>query len=220
MTKTKYLTVKEASLLCADMGLNRTTKTIRSWARQGHVKASKQTTQNGEMWVLDKDELITKIKAELEFKEQQEQVQTSVNHNLNPSEPVQTRADQFEPVRTGANPSEPFHTHTEIPGNDEIKALQSQIQVLQIDVAWRDKMLEKLERENEKGKESLMAQARFIGHLETKLERLGGAADQKYLDAPLPSPEENTRETTSFTPEIISRESTPPHPDQQNLYTG
>ena len=112
--------------------------------------------------------------------------------------------------------SEPFHTVPETPSNDDIKALQSQIQVLKIDVGWRDKLIEKLERENEKGNESLMAQARFIGHLETKLERLGGAPDQKYLEAPIPS----SSGSQSVEPEIIANENARPHPDQQNLYTG
>ena len=73
MAEIKLLTVKEASLLYTEMGLTRTTKPIRNWARQGHVEASKQTTQNGEMWVLGRDELVIKIKTELEFLTQQEQ---------------------------------------------------------------------------------------------------------------------------------------------------
>ncbi len=67
MQEHKWLTVDEASLLCHEMGLNRTKKTIRSWARNNHVKSTKQTTQHGEMWVLDRQELTAKIKAEKEF---------------------------------------------------------------------------------------------------------------------------------------------------------
>ena len=216
MNETKWLTVKEASLLAHEMGLNRTTKTIRTWARQGHVKATKQTTQNGEMWVLDKQELATKINAELEFMAQAEQVLTLPNQRPNTSEPVQTRANPSEPVRTSTDQSEPVHLGSNHSERADIKALQSQIQVLKVDVAWRDKMLEKLERENEKGNDSLMAQARFIGHLETKLERLGEAPNQKYLDAPIPSSNENQ----GVEPEVIASENAQPHPDQQNLYTG
>ena len=212
MTETKLLTVKEASLLCTEMGLTRTTKTIRNWARLGHVEASKQTTAKGFKYVLDKGSLEAKIKEELEF-----MAQTQASQTLSEtSEPIQKLPEHSEPFRKGVESSEPFRTVPETPGNDNMKALNSQIQVLKIDVGWRDKLIEKLERENEKGNESLMAQARFIGHLETKLERLGGAADQKYLEAPIPASDE----TPSVEPEIIASENARPHPDQQNLYTG
>ena len=59
-----------------DMGLNRTTKTIRNWARNGHVEASKQSTAKGFKYVLDKGSLEAKIKEELEFMAQTQANQT------------------------------------------------------------------------------------------------------------------------------------------------
>ncbi len=187
------------------MGLNRTSKTIRSWARRGHVEATKQTTRNGEMWVLDKDELVTKIKAELEFKEQQEQVQTSTNHDPNTSEPVQTRADQFEPVRTGANPSEP---QANMASNSQILELEAQVRSLEIDKGVRDQHIKFLTEQNKTEHDLALRQNKYIGHLETKVYALGDKPDIKFLDAPKPNEFEITN---GFAQD---------HPDQQNLYTG
>lgn len=208
-TNNKWLTVKEASLLCAEMGLNRTSKTIRSWARRGHVEATKQTTRNGEMWVLDKDELVTKIKAELEFKEQQEQVQTSTNHNPNTSEPVQTRADQFEPVRTGANPSEHQamnggEPQAGIASDSQILNFEAKIRSLEIDKGVRDQHIKFLTEQNKTEHDLALRQNKYIGHLETKVYALGDKPDLKFLDAPKFSAPEMAQD----------------HPDQQNLYTG
>ena len=116
MTKTKYLTVKEASLLCTDMGLTRTTKTIRNWARNGHVEASKQTTAKGFKYVLDKDSLEAKIKEELEYQAQTEASQTVPET----SEPFRQQPEPSKPYRKGMETSEPFQTRVETPGNDEI----------------------------------------------------------------------------------------------------
>jgi len=90
MTETKWLTIADASLLAAEMGLDRTHKTIRSWCRKGDLIAEKQSTRTGDRWVADRDSLITKINFELEFKEQQ-------------SEPVRTSSDQSGHVQTSAN---------------------------------------------------------------------------------------------------------------------
>ncbi len=213
MNETKWLTVKEASLLCAEMGLNRTSKTIRSWARRGHVEATKQTTRNGEMWVLDKDELVTKIKAELEFKEQQGQVQTSANHDPNISEPVQTRADQFEPVRTGANPSERQamnrgEPQADMASDSQILELEAQVRSLEIDKGVRDQHIKFLTEQNKTEHDLALRQNKYIGHLETKVYALGDKPDLKFLDAPKPSEPE------------IANNFAQDHPDQQNLYTG
>ena len=215
MTETKWLTIAEASLLAAEMGLDRTHKTIRSWCRKGDLIAEKQTTRTGDRWVADRDSLITKINFELEFKEQQSRTL---------SEPVQTGSDQIEPVRTGSDQS--GHVQTSADSSDgqdngfragsnlgesqtdpfeqaKIKELESKVMALSIDVGWRDKLLEKYQRENEKGQETLHAQARYIGHLESDLLALGGKPNEKFLAAPTP----NTYEQ----PEIV-------HPDQSSFY--
>lgn len=237
MTETKWLTVAETSLLCSQMGLERTPKTIRGWARNEHVNAQKKSTSNGEMWILDKASLETKIKTEIEYRDQMKANQTSAD----PSEPVQTRAHTSEPVRTRSDPSgsEQKNTYGEFGQNagfhggsyrDEprpnpsergrIQELESQNQSLQIDVAWRQKMLEKITAENEKGQESLHAQARYIGHLESDLLRLGGKPNEKFLSAPTPKADQQSDvEPEPFVePEIM--QSQRPHPDQQTFYSG
>jgi len=225
MTETKWLTVAEASLLCSQMGLDRTTKTIRSWARSNHVTAQKKSTSTGEMWVLDRESLETKINTEIEYREQTAKVQTRTNL----SELVQTHPDQSEQVRTRTDPFELKEGHKQsqsttngIPNPSEqarIRELESQNQSLRIDVAWRDKMLEKVTAENEKGQDTLHAQARYIGHLESDLLRLGGKPDQTFLAAPKPQDHKIEYPASSdLQPEIIHSQS--PHPDQTNLYTG
>jgi len=231
MKETKWLTIAEASQLCSQMGLERTPKTIRGWARNEHVVAQKKSTSNGEMWILEKASLETKINTEIEYRDQTRASQTSSDV----SEPVQTRANPSEPVRTSVDPSDPVHTRSELidgynkgPNEDEpqrqtrsdpsaeakIKQLESKVMALSIDVGWRDKLLEKYQRENETGQETLHAQARYIGHLESDLMRLGGKPDQTFLAAPKPKgqpPKEAVIE-----PEVVSQQR--PHPDQSSFY--
>ena len=225
MTQTKWLTVAEASLLCAEMGLERTSKTIRGWARKEHVIGQKKSTSTGEMWVLDRESLETKIKTEIEYRDQTAKVQTGAN----PSEPVQTRTDQSGQVRTSPNPFEVKEGYNDsqsttnespnLSAQARIRELESQSQSLRIDVAWRDKMLEKVTAENEKGQDSLHAQARYIGHLESDLLRLGGKPDQTFLAAPKPQDHKIEYSASSDPqPEIVHPQR--PHPDQTNLYTG
>lgn len=235
MTETKWLTIAEASLLCSQMGLDRTAKTIRGWARNEHVTAQKKSTSNGEMWILEKASLETKIKTEIEYRDQMKASQTRADV----SEPLQTRANLSEPVRTSADPSEPVHTHLEAfngykqgaqlganggepprqtrsdpSAEATIKELESKVMALSIDVGWRDKLLEKYQRENEKGQETLHAQARYIGHLESDLMRLGGKPDQTFLAAP--KPQEQAPRQTAVEPEVVAPQR--PHPDQGHFY--
>lgn len=105
MNETIWLTVDEASLLCREMGLNRTKKTMRNWAKNKHLKERKQTTHHGEMWVLEKSELISKIKAELEFAQQHRssdllpETSAPFRNVPHPSGNGQTLPETSEPVR-------------------------------------------------------------------------------------------------------------------------
>ena len=232
MIETKWLTIAEASLLAAEMGLDRTHKTIRSWCRKGDVIAEKQTVQNGDVWVLDKDSLITKVNFEIEVRDQKERTRTL-------SEPVQTGSDQFEPVRTSADRSRSIQARTKtlnghkqgeeedanhaepqgISVDSQIRQLENKVMTLSIDVGWREEALNRLREENENGRDTLQAQARYIGHLESDLMRLGGTPDQTFLSAPKPQEHrtepENAPESNA---EIVQPQR--PHPDQTNLYTG
>ena len=182
-----WLTVDQAFLACQQAGLDRTKKTIRSWARNEHVEAQKQTTPTGERWMVEEASLSVKIRSELEFQVQSqtpsEQVQTRV-HPSEPArtedEPVRTRADAFEPRRTEANEGERQQTSA------EIELLRRELRSLEIDKAVRDRQIDFLTEQNAEGQKNLLSQSRYIGHLETQVFQLGGAPDQTFLKAPVP----------------------------------
>lgn len=191
-----WVSVDEAFVLCQQAGLNRTKKTIRTWARKEHVDAEKQITPTGDQWMLDAASLDVKIKAELEF---QARAQTRSNQDAprpHPSEPVQTEAD---PVRTRSVAFEQGQT-----GADEA-ALRAENESLKFDKATRDAKIEFLTQQNKESQAALLGQSRYIGHLETQLLRSGGEADQAFLEAPVPD--------RPIEPEIVN-------PDQPGLGVG
>ena len=67
MNETKWLTVKQASQYCYDMGLPRSTKSIRRWCQFENVDAQKRQVANTEKWFIDQNSLEIKIKEELEI---------------------------------------------------------------------------------------------------------------------------------------------------------
>jgi len=90
------------------------------------------------------------------------------------------------------------------------------VQALTIDVRWRDQMLDKITRDNEKMFDNLQGQARYIGHLETDLMRSGGAPDAQFLAAPSTNKNDDAKPGEAVQPSSEER----PHPDQRNLATG
>ena len=185
-TSREWLTVDQAFLECQQAGLDRTKKTIRSWARNEHLEAQKQTTPTGERWMVEKASLAVKIRAELEFQRPSEPVQTSA-HPSKPvqtkDEPVRTRADQFDQARTHTNQHEPQKTASD----EDLRGLHAQIRSLEIDKAVRDRQIDFLTAQNEEGQKGLLSQSRYIGHLETQVLQLGGTPDQRFLQAPVPA---------------------------------
>ncbi|MEP3422883.1 MAG: hypothetical protein ABJN35_14175 [Erythrobacter sp.] len=225
MTDTKWLTVDEASFLCKEMGLDRTKKTMRNWAKNDHVTARKQTTHHGEMWVLEKPELVAKIKAELEFARQRKadipfQDPSTHERNIpNLSGRVRNVPEDSAPVWKEAESVS--RDAGDLDARDQIRSLKTQIQALSVDVQWRDKMLDRLTRENERMLENMHGQARYIGHLESDLLRLGGAPDQQFLQAPKvqPSPQhEPANDNTQAGDQLVHP--IKPHPDQQSFISG
>jgi hypothetical protein len=179
-----WLTVDQAFAACQAAGLDRTKKTIRSWARNEHVEAQKQTTPTGERWMVEETSLSVKIKAELEFQAQSQGLSEPVQTRVHPSEPVRTmdepvrtRADAFEPRRTEANEGERQQTSA------EIEELRRELRSLEIDKAVRDRQIDFLTEQNAEGQKNLLSQSRYIGHLETQVLQLGGAPDQTFLKA-------------------------------------
>ena len=204
------------------MSLSRTSKTIRSWARNGHVEARKKSTAHGDMWILDKASLLTKIQTEIEYRDQAAAVQTRVNESApvqtstDPSEPVQTRSGQPESENgqeqssyEGSNTSEPGSHGSE---QARIRELESEVMTLKIDKGWRDEILKKQAEELSRGQESLHAQARYIGYLEGDLKRLGVTPDQTFLAAPTPK-NAKTEPNRVVEPEVVAQQR--PHPNQR-----
>jgi len=214
MNETKWLTIAEASLLARKMGLDRTNKTLRSWCRGDHVTAEKQTNRTGEIWVINRESLITKIKSEIEFRDQER----GTNSVPPMSEPVQTRTDLFEPVQTGTNEGEPRSQQGFHEADENLKA---EIASLRMEVKFNEKLADQFKKEYLKGQEALQAQARYIGHIETHLAQIGQTPDPTFLKAPVPSfgaSEQTENRSQMPAPEIIPNER--PHPDQSNLYAG
>ncbi len=189
-----WLTVDQAFVACQQAGLDRTKKTIRSWARNEHVEAQKQTTPTGERWMVEKASLSVKIRSELEFQAQSSAqsapVQTRV-HSSEPvrtkDEPVRTRTDAFEPRRTEAHERERQQTSA------EIEELRREVRSLEIDKAVRDRQIDFLTEQNAEGQKNLLSQSRYIGHLETQVLQLGGAPDQTFLKAPVQQDNEDAQ---------------------------
>jgi len=102
-----------------------------------------------------------------------------------------------------------------------VKELENEVMRLKIDVGWRDKLLDKLEADIKLGQETLHGQARYIGHLESDLLRLGGKPDQAFLAAPTPqkiSGSDQTKQEPVIEPEVVDHNR--PHPDQQVFRSG
>jgi len=181
-----WLTVDQAFLACQRAGLARTKKTIRSWARNEHVEGQKQTTPTGERWMVEETSLSVKIKAELEFQAQSQGSSEPVQTRANPSEPVRT---MDEPVRTGADAYEPRRTEAkegeQQQARAEVEDLRRELRSLEIDKAVRDRQIDFLTEQNAEGQKNLLSQSRYIGHLETQVLQLGGAPDQTFLTAPV-----------------------------------
>lgn len=212
MNKQKWLTVSEATHLAQKMGLERTHKTIRSWARNGHVTAQKQTNQNGAIWVVERDSLNTKIKSEIEFRDQQRASKTlgtqyeQVRAGTNLSEPLRTSLDTFEPSSQQAE-------------DKKIQFFQEKIESLKIEVKFNEQLTQEFKKQYLKSQENLHAQARYIGHLESEMLRLGGTPDQTFLKAPKPHSDASAAYesgSTAVAPEIAP--GSRPHPNQTPLY--
>lgn len=180
----KWITVDEAFVECQQAGLNRTKKTIRSWCRHEHVEGKKQTTPTGERWMLEATSLQVKIKSELDFLMQSDEVLQRSNQGeqvRTEDTPVQTSANPSEPVRTSPNQQEQVLDSV---SKKRISELENEIRSLEIDKAVRDRHVDFLSEQNKEGQQNLLSQSRYIGHLETKVLQLGGKPDLTFLKPP------------------------------------
>jgi len=232
MKEIKWLTVKEASLLCFEMGLPRSTKSIRRWCRFENIEAQKRHVANTQKWFIDRNSLEIKVKEELEFLQHSDrQAPMQVNVEGQSSDTTghdrtgavisgleQTRLDASGHERPQADTSSYRAGHSaDVSTEAYIHELEHEIQSLKIDVAVNDRLKDQFKDEYLKGANTLHAQARYIGHLENDLLRLGGEPNEKFLTAPTPK-EQGDSSDQVIEPEIINE--TRPHPNQQTFYSG
>ena len=226
MNETKWLTVKQASQYCYDMGLPRSTKSIRRWCQFENVDAQKRQVANTEKWFIDQNSLEIKIKEELEFLKQSD-TPVRTQPDMTAQQAVMTGNEQTRPDASGHNRSQAdmsAHDQRQRPdasGGNKVRDLEDQILILQTDLKWRDKVITDQKHANEILLDEVKGQSRYIGHIETNLLKLGGKTDQTFLKAPVPKSgqsEDAEMKAELINSEIISQAEA--HPDQSNLYSG
>lgn len=207
MTETKWLTVKQASQYCYDMGLPRSTKSIRRWCQLENIEAQKRQVANTEKWFIDQKSLEIKIKEELEFLKQSDTQPDTTGHQTDMSRYDQTRPDVSGYGRTQADTS--GHKGGQRPDASSAKRLedlQDEIMSLKVDVAVKSEQANQFKKLFLEGQKTIQAQSRYIGHVETKILRMGGTTDQTFLEAPVPESgrsEETRKEHEVVDPEIV-----------------
>ena len=209
-------------MLCYEMKLPRSTKSLRRWCAKEEIEAQKRKVSNTEKWFIDRKSLEIKIKEELEFLKHSETPDPGVGqtngHRADMSGHDRSQADISAHERTRPDTSA-YKVDTS--AKPEIRDLEDQILLLKKDVEWRNQLLKDQKNANVILMDEVKGQARYIGHLETNVLRLGGKTDQAFLAAPVPNSsvsEDVTITAEMETPEIIQNDQ--PHPDQSNLYTG
>lgn len=225
MQLSKWLTIKRASLLCFEMGLPRSTKSIRRWCANRDIEAKKRPNGRTEQWFIDRESLEIKIKEELEFLNHSEKPvphsEVIAKQTADMSAYDRTQADVSGHERSQADVSGHERTQPDKQNQPQLRDLQDQILILKTDLKWREQVISDQKKQNEILLEEVKSQSQFIGHIKTQLLGTGQTPDQTFLAAPVPKfgvseGVENVAQMPS--PEIIQNER--PHPDQSNLYTG
>lgn len=123
----EWLSVEQAVVFSAELGLTRTPKTVRKWAERssgvadGDVLSRKEDTPWGYRWQIEKSSLTRKVEEELELRSANEieQVRTG-SPELSEREPEKTmpsneggQSNPPEPAHTGANAFAPAEIETD-----------------------------------------------------------------------------------------------------------
>lgn len=124
-----WLSVEQAVVYCAELGLTRTPKTIRKWAERssglpdGDVVARKQDTPWGYRWQIEKTSITRKVEEELELQAASEPEPVPTGSHSSPEhEPEKVmhhKSHQVEPVQTGAHQFAPMETGTDVVNEHE-----------------------------------------------------------------------------------------------------
>ena len=226
MDNNKYNSVKDASQFCSSKGLPRSPKSIRRWCANGDIEAEKRPNGRTEQWFINRDSLEIKIKEELEFLKQSKrsfpQTKNLTGHQPDMSGRERSQADVSGHERLQADTSGQGGTRRpDALSTTRIEKLQDEIVSLKVDVAVKSEQAKQFQSLFLEGQKTIRGQSRYIGHVETKILRMGGTTDQTFLKAPVPNSgrsESVEKEHEAADPELI--ENVPPHPDQTNLYSG
>lgn len=218
MNNTQWLTIKEATLECHSLGLPRSSKSLRRWCSKEEVEAQKRKTSTGEKWFIDRVSLEIKVKEELEFLKQSSGQLGIAGQRPDMTEHDRTRPDVSGHDQTQADTSGQRAGQRSGATNVEgLEKLQDEILSLKVDVAVKSEQAKQFQKLFLEGQKTIQAQSRYIGHVETKILRMGGTTDQAFLEAPVPKSgrsEDAVKPTAE--PDIIP--SHKHHPDQASFY--
>jgi len=207
MTEIKWLTVKQASQFCYEMGLPRSTKSIRRWCQFENVDAQKRQVANTEKWFIDQGSLEIKIKEELEFLKQSDSQPNTHGQQADMTGYDHTRPDISGHKRTQADMSgHEGGQRPDAPSVKRLEDLQDEIVSLKVDVAVKSEQANQFKKLFLEGQKTIQAQSRYIGHVETKILKMGGTTDQAFLEAPVPEfgrSKETGKGHAAVNPEII-----------------
>ena len=219
MEDQKWVSVKSAVASCKIAELSRSPKSIRRWCANGDIEAEKRPNGRTEQWFINKESLEIKIKEELEFLKQSER---SFPQPGNSTGRDRSQADVSAHEHSEADTSgQAGKRRPDALSTTRIEKLQDEIVSLKVDVAVKSEQAKQFQRLFLEGQKTIQGQSRYIGHVETKILRMGGTTDQTFLEAQVPNSgrsENAETEHEAVNPEII--ENVPPHPDQTNLYSG
>ena len=150
----QWLTVPQAAVLCAELGLPRTIKTIRRWAQrsaenpnQPEITAQKQDMDNGFRWIIERNSLDLKIAQEMEFDRRAAEGQVRTPENLSTTGPDTTA--HVPPQKATPDTSAPVEDmsgqgRTEAVQTARIEADASIVEFLKKQIEVKDRQIESL----------------------------------------------------------------------------
>jgi len=198
-----WLSIEQAVQLCLELGLTRTSKTIRRWASrsnglpadQAEIQVMKKDTSYGFRYLIERSSLDRKIEQELALEtSEQRRTGAHASSHVQRNTPVQpneiTSEDQIEEAGGVKNLE------------NENNQLREQNTSLEIDKQVRDRMLEQLKEDRallfsqmELHVKTISAQAQKIGGLETRLELGVPSASEAEIETDAVAQD---RQSTSF----------------------
>jgi hypothetical protein len=169
------ITLGEALAVARDASLPLGHSTLQRWAKvwrlQGSaspVKSVLVTTRFGKEYKLDRDEF-----AAWALKEKDNQ------------RPVEAPQDLARPREASQDPAKPHETSRDLSEAPRVKALETEVFQLKIDLAARNQIIEMARGEMNDLKQTVYALHREVGGLEHQLLQLGPAKQETQFETPI-----------------------------------